>query len=172
MIPGRFISAGWHNLCSKFNPESKNSMYESRTICLCVIIFNAEDMIPEGVFSFDVAFWPHRVCETKSFIKYSDSVRNPECILCVSSWCLTSRLYFPPCLKTVERAYVMQMLLEGTISSCQGLCVHLKKEGFLAKLPAPLFHCPLFILQNSEGTLLVERCLQEANTRYKNRWLP
>lgn len=136
MICGKFTWADWHNLCSKFNPESRNSRYESPTICLRVVMLSAEDTIPEGVFSFDVAFWPRGVCETKSFIKYSESIKTSGCILYVSSWCLTSRLHFPPCLKTAERAYTTETPLEGSTSPCQGLCVYIKKDGsFLAKSP-------------------------------------
>lgn len=154
MICGKFTWADWHNLCSKFNPESRNSRYESPTICLRVVTLSAEDMIPGGVFSFDVAFWPHGVCETKSFIKYSESIKTSECILYVSSWCLTSRLYFPPCLKNAERAYTTETRLEGSTSPCQGLYVYIKKEGsFLAQNHGS----SLVLLLTFKGTLLVEQ---------------
>lgn len=66
------------------------------------------------------------------------TIQNPVCILYVSSWYLTSRLCSPPCLKTAEKAYATQTLLVGSTLSCQGLCVHLKKEGFLEKVHVPL----------------------------------
>lgn len=129
-------------------------------------MLSAEDMIPGGVFSFDVAFWPCRVCETKSFIKYSKSIKNSECILYMSSWCLTSRLYFPPCLKTAERAYTTETPVEGSTSPCQGLCVYIKKEGsFLQEVPFQHF------LLTFKGTPLVKQCLWEAITMCSKGWI-
>lgn len=63
--------------------QSQKTAYMSHSRFACVIILSVEDVIQEGMFSFDVAFWPHRECETKSFLKYSDYTESWVYFMCV-----------------------------------------------------------------------------------------